>query len=125
MPFVKRDTEGKIIAVYESAADGATEEVGAGDPGLGEFLTRAGSAQGGVGEWLESDLALARVLEDLIDILIEKNILVFTDFPSAAQHKLLQRRGLRSQFSYVDSLFADDDMEFGGAGPGGEDDSLL
>jgi len=125
MPFVKRDAEGKIIAVYENPADGTTEEISAGDSGLSEFLTRAGGAQGGAGEWLESDLALARVLEDLIDILIEKNVLVFTDFPPAAQHKLLQRRGLRSQFSYVDSLFADDDMEFGAAGPGGEDDSLL
>lgn len=34
----------------------------------------------------ESDIQLARVLEDLIEVLIERNLIQFTDFPSAAQN---------------------------------------
>jgi len=30
---------------------------------------------------MESDLALARVIEDLIEVLIDKKLIMFTDFP--------------------------------------------
>lgn len=43
----------------------------------------------------ESDQAMVRVLEDLIDTLIGKDLLHFTDLPDAAQKKLLERRQLR------------------------------
>lgn len=47
----------------------------------------------------ESDAGLARVTEDLIDILITRGVIQFTDFPSAAQAKLLQRRQTRATLS--------------------------
>ena len=50
---------------------------------------------------------LARVIEDLIDVLIEKKVFMFTDLPEGAQQKLLERRGLRKEFAYVDDLFGD------------------
>ena len=40
----------------------------------------------------DSDAGLARVTEDLIDILITRGVIQFTDFPPAAQAKLLDRR---------------------------------
>lgn len=43
----------------------------------------------------ESDIQLARVLEDLIGILIERNLISFTDFPSPAQKRLNERQTLR------------------------------
>lgn len=43
----------------------------------------------------ESDIQLARVLEDLISILIDRNLISFTDFPSAAQKRLNERQSLR------------------------------
>jgi hypothetical protein len=47
----------------------------------------------------ESDAGLARVTEDLIDILITRGVIQFTDFPPAAQSKLLQRRQTRATLS--------------------------
>ena len=44
----------------------------------------------------ESDVTLARVLEDLIDVLITRGQIQFTDLPPAAQTKLLERRQNRS-----------------------------
>lgn len=43
----------------------------------------------------ESDIQLARVLEDLINILIESNMIRFTDFPVAAQKRLNERQSMR------------------------------
>lgn len=43
----------------------------------------------------ESDIQLARVLEDLINLLIERNLIRFTDFPEAAQRRLNQRQSMR------------------------------
>lgn len=44
----------------------------------------------------ESDTAIARVLEDLIDVLITRGVIQFTDLPEAAQGKLLSRRQTRA-----------------------------
>lgn len=47
----------------------------------------------------QSDAGLARVTEDLIDILINRGVIQFTDFPPAAQAKLLERRQTRGVLS--------------------------
>lgn len=57
----------------------------------------------------ESDIQLARVLEDLISILIERNLISFTDFPSPAQKRLNDRQSLR-QKNNLNSLLGDDDV---------------
>ena len=50
----------------------------------------------------QSDTAIARVLEDLIDVLITRGVIQFTDLPDAAQNKLLSRRETRARLK--DSL---------------------
>ncbi len=116
MPFIVRDLEGNIVGVYNQPVEGG-EEVAADDPGLSEFV-QATAPQEGMENWVNSDLGLARVMEDLVDILIEKNLINFTDFPHGAQKKLLERRGLRKEFAYVASLFGDDDTDGGGGSEG-------
>jgi hypothetical protein len=122
MPFVHRDENGTVQAVYEEYLEG-TEEVDHNDPGLREFFMRNIPQVGSIleDEWVLSDLALARVLEDLIEILMDKKVIMFTDFPEGAQQKLRERRGLRKELSYVEDLFvSDDDDDYGdGDGEGG------
>lgn len=103
MPYVYRDADGTILAVYEQPVEGC-EEVAADDPSLRAFIEKNMPGQMG-DDWVQSDLALARVLEDLIELLIDKKVIMFTDFPAGAQKKLLERRGLRKEFSYVEDLF--------------------
>ena len=43
------------------------------------------------------DANLVRVLEDLIDVLIERNVLRITDLPAEAQQKLFDRKHFRSR----------------------------
>ena len=58
---------------------------------------------------VESDQALIRVVEDLIDTLIGKGVLHFTDLPEAAQSKLLDRRNLRRSVNALNLLQDEDD----------------
>ncbi len=119
MPFVKRDAEGSITAVFQEREAADLEEIHPDSPELSDFFYRGDGGTEQRHQWLEADLALARVLEDLIDLLIEKGYIRFTDFPEAAQQKLLTRRGLRKEFAYVENLFPGDD-DFGGeSGDGG------
>jgi hypothetical protein len=57
----------------------------------------------------DSDASLARVTEDLIDILLTRGLIQFTDFPPAAQAKLLQRRQTREILSKRLKLLDDGD----------------
>lgn len=119
MPFVYRDAEGNIQAVYEQPVEGG-EEVGPDDPALKTFVQRNLPAAAVLqDDLIQSDLALARVMEDLIEILIDKKVIMFTDFPEGAQQKLRARRGLRKEFSYVEDLFVtDDDFDDDGSNNG-------
>jgi hypothetical protein len=114
MPYVYRDAQGAIAAVYDQPVDGG-EEVAVDDPALTAFIQKNLPTVPS-DEWVQSDLALARVMEDLIEILIDKKVLMFTDFPEGAQKKLLERRGFRKEFSYVEGLFGDDDSDNSGSG---------
>ncbi len=115
MPFVKRDANGNIEAVRHSQGEDASEEIKADDPELIEFLQEISVDGAADPDFLASDLGLARVLEDLIDLLIEKGAFRFTDLPKAAQQKLLARRGLRKEFAYVETLFSPDEDGLGPA----------
>jgi len=55
-----------------------------------------------------SDAEFARVTEDLIHLLIQKNIIMFTELPEAVQSKILKREELRSQLSVEGGSFMDD-----------------
>ncbi len=104
MPYVMRNAEGHIIAVLSEEAEGS-EFVAANDRQLSAFLSQESPEKKAQRELMESDLGLIRVFEDLINVLIEKGVIMFNDLPEPAQNKLLARSGLRKEFSYVDELF--------------------
>lgn len=56
-----------------------------------------------------SDLGLVRVLEDLIELLIDRSLIRFTDLPPAAQAKLIDRRGTRAAMQSLSLLDSDKD----------------
>ncbi|WP_418647288.1 hypothetical protein ACNQFN_19200 [Thauera butanivorans] len=110
MPFVERDSSGKIIAARLAASATAGEWVEPGSPELGALTASITDkpAPEQVRVSLEhSDQGLIRVLEDLIDTLLAKDVIRFTDLPLPAQNRLLQRRNLRASLS-APSLLDDD-----------------
>ena len=110
MPYVARDGEGRIVGVFASATTDATEEIAADSAELKAFLESATTTSPeALREILaQSDLGMARLVEDLIDLLIEKRIIKFTDLPPAASVKYLQRQVARERLSSVNSLIVDE-----------------
>ena len=104
MPFVKRDADGVIIAVFGEATEDGLDEIAVDDEGLLAFM-RGGGEGAAQRDMLDSDLGMVRVLEDLINLLIDKGVIRITDLPEAAQQKLLERGSLRDKFGYLQTLF--------------------
>jgi len=94
MLFIHKDEFRKILAVYEELIEGS-EKVTSGDPALVGFITKNIPSANISDEWVRSDWASSRVVENLVDVLIEKNLIIFMDSPNGAQQKLMERRGLR------------------------------
>lgn len=95
MPYIRTDTAGNVVSLHREACAEAPERVAANDPRIAAFLGR--EIVGPDGEFLSLDLDLIRVLEDLVDVLIERNVITFTDLPAAAQEKIFRRRSKREK----------------------------
>ncbi len=54
-----------------------------------------------------SDLDMARVVEDLVMVMIDKGLLMMTDLPRAAQEKLRARDDLRSRLGDLGGIVGD------------------
>ncbi|MFP4252569.1 MAG: tryptophan synthase subunit beta like protein [Guyparkeria sp.] len=108
---MKRDPSGEIVAIGREPEPGMAEEVAFGDPGVQRFLDPSrGAEPEAVAEALQrSDAELVRVVEDLAHLLIEKGVIKFTELPTAAQRKLLDRRRLRRDRKALDLIGGADD----------------
>jgi len=109
MPFVKRDQDGRVTAIYREVASGAEEYLPPDHADIVDFLRDTTDLD--KPSMLQSDLEMIRVYEDLTDILIGKNIVMLTDFPPAAQEKLIRRKRLRSSLSPITELLGGADQD--------------
>ena len=116
MPFVPRNEQGAITGVFGRPSATAQEELAVGDPELRTFLQGPG-ARHVRGRLEASDTEMARIAEDIIEVLVAKSIVNFTDFPRTTQQKLLRRRTLRRNLSTLSNLVSDDDDIIVGADP--------
>lgn len=105
MPFVKRDAQGEVIAVSRESGPGFTEELAKDDLGIAAFINDVG----GEGSTLaDSDLDLIRVVEDVVELLIAKGLILFTELPDTAQQKIMRRQQMRSRAGNLQDLISED-----------------
>lgn len=109
MAYVERNEQGKIIAVYDVAQKHAQEDISINSEELLEFLQKTDSTKDAKAALSASDTALIRVIEDLIQTLIAKDVILFTDLPLAAREKLANRETIRGQLSELQNLVGDDE----------------
>ena len=93
MPYVRRNADGLIESLHRSA-DATSEFLADAHPEVQAFV--GAKASSGFGQ-LDADFV--RVIEDVIDTLIVKNILNITDLPDEAQAKLFARKSFRERIS--------------------------
>lgn len=107
--FIKRAADGAISAVSAEALEGFVEIDDADKIELIQFCQQAGPLQE---ELAHTDLTFIRVLEDVIELLVQKNLITFTDLPAPAQDKILARQNLRHAHSqHLDLLESEGDLE--------------
>lgn len=92
MFHVLRDAQGQIQSVHREPVAGSVATPDD-DPTLQGWFRSGGDAH-----FAQLDAGLIRVLEDLVDVLVARNIIRITDLPAEAQQKLFDRKGFRDRF---------------------------
>ena len=95
MPYVRRHADGRIDSLHRDAVEGS------------EFLpddhadvqSFVGNGSGTRDDFSRLDADFVRVIEDVIDTLIVKNVINITDLPEQAQAKLFARKSFRERVS--------------------------
>ncbi len=91
MPWVRRATDGSIASLHRGAEADAGEFLPDHHPDVRSFV--------GGDDFGRLDADFVRVIEDVIDTLIIKNVLNITDLPEQAQAKLLARKSFRERIT--------------------------
>lgn len=93
MPYVRRNEQGLIESLHRHGDD-SIEFLADGHQDVLAFVGASAAADFG-----QLDAEFVRVLEDVIDTLIVKNVLNITDLPEQAQAKLFARKSFRERVS--------------------------
>ena len=93
MAYIFKNAQGVVVAA--SATESFGEDWTFVEDNSKEYLEFLENSLTKNAPFRESDIQLARVLEDLISMLIERNLIRFTDFPQAAQKRLNDRQSMR------------------------------
>jgi hypothetical protein len=88
--YVLRDARGHITSLHRGPVEGA-QPLSNDHPDVLAFTGREAEQA----RFSEMDAGLVRVVEDLIDALIRRNVLCITDLPLEAQLKLFDRKHFR------------------------------
>ena len=112
MPYVIRNEEGAVIELYDAPTGQNDEWLDIGDPEILHLLKQIHSAEQAKKALSSTDYEMIRVIEDLVDLLISKNIFIFTELPEAVQAKLGARKQIREDMNALQNLISDDDAIF-------------
>jgi hypothetical protein len=107
MLFIERDADGVINAIRQGQMKPGLEPASLLDEEVLTFFKSSGELELLSQLLAHSDVSIIRVLEDLIDLLIDRKIILFTDLPKEAQEKIQSRKKLRTKIG-SDDLMVDD-----------------
>jgi hypothetical protein len=104
MPYIKRDAQGTIVGLSEASEDGFVESLPKDSPEIVAFLERI-DITASIGA---TDKGFVRVLEDVVELLVAKGVILFTELPESAQQKVMLRQQLRSELGAKLDLIGED-----------------
>jgi hypothetical protein len=107
MPYILRNTAGAIESLHLHPT-GAAEYLPDAHPEVQAFVGNGGAS--GFGR-LDADFV--RVIEDVIDTLIVRNVINITDLPEQAQAKLFARKSFRERVARNSLQLFDKPTDFG------------
>jgi len=108
MFHVQRDADGLVVRVEAEAFADSTETLPADHADLKDWAASQKLASN-LQRLKQSDPEMIRVLDDLIQVLIDKGAIRVTDLPVAAQAKLMDRSQAREELGGLSRLVGDDE----------------
>ncbi|MDL2284591.1 hypothetical protein LJC19_05560 [Oxalobacter sp. OttesenSCG-928-P03] len=111
MPYAIRNENGEIIALTATPNGENDTFLAFDDPDVLTFLTSglaSNDPQRKYNELLAQDFQQIRIVEDLIDLLTAKGIILFSELPAAAQDKILRKKTRREEFDQSNDILVDD-----------------
>jgi len=109
MIYIERNKENEIHNIFFTPAPNL-EEISLHDPKLQDFIETSPNSEEIIQKVLtQLDLDMVRVIEDVVEILIDKNIMLFTDLPEAVQNKILFKQKVRNLTSN-NSMIEDEEL---------------
>ncbi|AMK75071.1 MULTISPECIES: hypothetical protein [Methylomonas] len=107
MPFVVRDQAGAIVQLRDSGEEWLEVD----NPEVSAFLHQLSSDEAKQA-LSATDSDMVRVIDDLVDLLVANQVLIFTELPERVQTKLLARKQLRKDVNALQNLIIDDEGLF-------------
>lgn len=104
--YVKRNEDGQIVQASREPSAECREFLPPCAPDLQAFMAEDEEFE--AVDLSKTDLGFIRVLEDLLEVLMDKGVITFTDLPEPAQQKVMERQSLRRRLNSVD-LMQDDE----------------
>lgn len=112
MPYVSRNDAGEIIGLHHSPQEAEAEWLEGDDPQIHQFLYSCALTEQPRLSLSSSDSDMIRVIEDLVELLISKNVFTYTELPEAVQRKLGSRKQWRQDLSMLTNLIDKDETIF-------------
>ncbi len=95
MPHIQRNRQGDITSLHRDAVPGG-EYLPDEHPEVQAFVGRpAAPVDPTAAHFASLDSEVIRVIEDLVDVLVARNVIRITDLPAEAQLKLFNRKSFR------------------------------
>jgi hypothetical protein len=107
MIYVERNEKGEIVSLQRDADKPGMECKQSMDIEIFDFLGGSQSFDMKSQLLASSDTEMVRILEDVIDLLVSKNLIMFTELPEAVQQKIRVRKRIR-QGICQESIIVDD-----------------
>jgi len=109
MLYIVRNPQGEIADI-EFSPGANREEISLYDDELKRFISQSPESEAMVQRVLNRlDMDMVRVIEDVVDMLLKRELIRFTDLPEAVQNKLMFKKNIRN-LSNVSSIIEDEEM---------------
>jgi hypothetical protein len=110
MLYVKKDDQGHITEIEFAPEDGF-EEISITDQEVSRFISKSDNSQEIIYELLNRlDLKMIRSIEDVVQVMIDKDLMLITDLPEPVQNIMLFKKRLRHLNQNNSPIFEEDDM---------------
>lgn len=109
MLYADRNENGNIIGISINPTVSDNDPIS--DEELTAFIAESATSSSLLDLINILDIDLIRVLEDLVDLLIKKNIILFSELPPDAQKKLAKRKAVRNQIQQQEPPIIQDEED--------------